>query len=116
MTDPTTTRARPLRRQPLIRLRPADRWAKYPMAELLVSWCKTPDDRTDARLQYQSSSCGHSVIGEWTLEPRMLDQYGPLPFTSRSKPIRWRWWHTLFGTARFTVYAVDVPDIGVRNE
>jgi hypothetical protein len=86
------------------------------MAELLFSWCRMPDDRTDVRLRYQSSGCGCSGIGEWTLESKMLDQYGPLPFTSRGKPIRWRWWHTLFGGAKFTVYAVDVPDIGVRNE
>jgi len=93
----------------LLHLRPADRWAKYPMAELLVTWCKTPDGRTDPRLSYRTSGCGCGSHGEWTLEPQMLDQYGPLPFTSRGKPIRWRWWHSLFGAARFTVYGVDVP-------
>lgn len=101
-----------VRRDPrVIELLPHDRTVKQRMAQALVVWCATPDGRTDVRLHLRTgSSCGCSGMAYWTLEAPMLDQYGPLPFTSRGKTIRWRWWHTLLGNPSFTITAADLPE------
>lgn len=95
----------------LIELLPQDKAVKQRLAQALVLWCAKPDGRTDVRLHFRTgSSCGCSGMAYWTMEASMLDQYGPLPFTSRGKPIRWRWWHTLLGNPSFTITASDLPE------
>lgn len=106
MSAPTTDDCR----QRIIRLKPADRHAKNPMARLLTAWAATPEGNPDVCLQYRTSGCGCSDTGYWTIEPEMLERYGPLPFTARGRTIRWRWWHSLFGEASFTVYYDDVAE------
>lgn len=94
----------------LIGLFPHCAAVKQRLAQALVLWCATPEGRTDARLHYRtSSSCNCGNTSYWTMEASMLDQYGPLPFTARGKPIRWRWWHTLLGNPSFTVTTSDLP-------
>jgi hypothetical protein len=110
MRDPVLSVS--VRRDPrLIELLPQDKAVKQRLARALVSWCATPEGRTDVRLHYRTgSSCGCRTMAYWTLEASMLDQYGPLPFTSQGKTIRWRWWHELFHSPSFTITAADLPD------
>jgi hypothetical protein len=106
MTERQETKPRP------IRLFPADRHAKYPMAEFLADWSATSTGRTGSRLQYRTSGCGCGYLGYWSLDAAMLDECGPVPFTSRGGVIRWRWWHSVLGSARFTVFYDDLPGQG----
>lgn len=110
MRDPAVPA--PVRRDPrLIELLPQDDAVKQRLAQALVSWCATPEGRTDARLHLRTaSSCGCRSMAYWTVEAPMLDQYGPLPFTSRGRTIRWRWWHKLLRSPSFTITAADFPD------
>lgn len=102
----------------LIDLQPTDVSVKHLMAPLLTTWCRTGAGRTDPRLTYRTtSSCDcPSTTGHWTIEASMLDRYGPLPFTARGKPIRWRWWHTVLGDPEYTVTATDLPDRAWETE
>lgn len=119
MPDPTAYL--PTSRRPrLINLQPADAATKRDMAVLLMDWCRTDDDRTDVRLVYRTCGCSPtgSSIGHWTIEPCMLRRYGPLPFTSRGRPIRWRWWHRWRSKERrrFIIVAADLPVYGDSEE
>lgn len=108
MTTPVEATTPP--RPQIIRLYPADRRAQWPMEPRLAHWCMLADGTTDPRLRYRStaSGCGCAApLRYWTMDRDMLADYGPLPFTSHGRTIRWRWWHALLGAATFTVYDSD---------
>lgn len=94
----------------LIQIHPGIYAAQAPLAELLARWCRTDSGRPDPRLDYRTSNCGCAhAVGYWRIAASMLEDYGALPFTSFGKPIRWRWWHTLFGNPKFTITLDDLP-------
>lgn len=93
--------------KPWINIYPATAEVREPMAHLLQEWSGGRSEGID-RIQ-PGCNCGFPQP-YWQVTAAALREHGSLPFTSRGRTIRWRWWHLCTAGSRFDVTEADLPE------